>query len=83
MTEVGLEPTITLSERAKTVHVLDQSATVTGTPLTLPNRFRRFLCNRPHRRRNVHFFSYFGNIFGKSKLAEKKSKSQIINRVHW
>jgi hypothetical protein len=27
---VGFEPTITGSERAKTVHVLDRSATVTG-----------------------------------------------------
>jgi hypothetical protein len=27
---VGLEPTIPVSERAKTVHALDRSATVTG-----------------------------------------------------
>jgi hypothetical protein len=27
---VGLEPTIAASERAKTVHALDRSATVTG-----------------------------------------------------
>jgi hypothetical protein len=27
---VGFEPTIPASERAKTVHVLDRSATVTG-----------------------------------------------------
>jgi hypothetical protein len=31
MPRVGLEPTITASERAKTVHVLDRSATVTGS----------------------------------------------------
>jgi hypothetical protein len=31
MPEAGFEPTITTSERAKTVHVLDRSATVTGT----------------------------------------------------
>jgi hypothetical protein len=31
---VGLEPTILASERAKTVHALDRSATVTGkTPI--------------------------------------------------
>jgi hypothetical protein len=29
---VGLEPTIPASERAKTVHGLDRSATVTGIP---------------------------------------------------
>jgi hypothetical protein len=28
MPEVGFEPTITASERAKTVHALDRSATV-------------------------------------------------------
>jgi hypothetical protein len=28
---VGFEPTIPASERAKTVHALDRSATVTGT----------------------------------------------------
>jgi hypothetical protein len=30
MAWVGFEPTITALERAKTVHVLDRSATVTG-----------------------------------------------------
>jgi hypothetical protein len=30
MPRVGFEPTITASERAKTVHALDRSATVTG-----------------------------------------------------
>jgi hypothetical protein len=30
MPRVGLEPTITASERAKTVHALNCSATVTG-----------------------------------------------------
>jgi hypothetical protein len=30
MPRAGLEPTITASERAKTVHALDRSATVTG-----------------------------------------------------
>jgi hypothetical protein len=30
MPEVGYEPTITASERAKTVHALYRSATVTG-----------------------------------------------------
>jgi hypothetical protein len=30
---VGLDPTILASERAKTVHASDRSATVTGTPL--------------------------------------------------
>jgi hypothetical protein len=30
MPEVGFEPTITASERAKTVHTLDGSATVAG-----------------------------------------------------
>jgi hypothetical protein len=30
MPEAGFEPTITASERAKTVHVLDSSSTVTG-----------------------------------------------------
>jgi hypothetical protein len=34
MPRVGLEPTITASERAKTVHALDRSATVTGTQNT-------------------------------------------------
>jgi hypothetical protein len=29
---VGFEPTIPASERAKTVHALDRSATVTGRP---------------------------------------------------
>jgi hypothetical protein len=35
---MGFEPTITASERAKTVHVLDYSATVTGsvTRIALP-----------------------------------------------
>jgi hypothetical protein len=44
---VGLEPTIPVSERAKTVHALDHSATVTGTcylirpkSLILPTDFR-------------------------------------------
>jgi hypothetical protein len=32
MSWVGLEPTITASERAKIVHALDRSATVTGIP---------------------------------------------------
>jgi hypothetical protein len=31
MPRLGFEPTITASERAKTVHALDRSATVTGT----------------------------------------------------
>jgi hypothetical protein len=30
MPEVGFQPTITESERAKTIHALDRSATVTG-----------------------------------------------------
>jgi hypothetical protein len=30
MPRVGFQPTITASERAKTVHALDRSATVTG-----------------------------------------------------
>jgi hypothetical protein len=33
MPEVGFEPTITASERAKTVHALDSSATVTGSKI--------------------------------------------------
>jgi hypothetical protein len=33
MPEVGFEPKITASERAKTVHALDRSATVTGSEL--------------------------------------------------
>jgi hypothetical protein len=33
---VGFEPTIPASEQAKTVHVLDRSATVTGTSTLLP-----------------------------------------------
>jgi hypothetical protein len=32
---MGYEPTITASERAKTVHALDHSATVTGINLSL------------------------------------------------
>jgi hypothetical protein len=32
---VGFQPTIAASERAKAVHALDPSATVTGTPTTL------------------------------------------------
>jgi hypothetical protein len=37
---MGLEPTIPGSERAKTVHALDRSATVTGTPVsTLRNYY--------------------------------------------
>jgi hypothetical protein len=31
MPQVGLEPTITASERAKTVHALDRAATVIGS----------------------------------------------------
>jgi hypothetical protein len=31
MSRVGFEPTVPASERARTVHVLDRSATVTGT----------------------------------------------------
>jgi hypothetical protein len=34
MTWVEFEPTIPASERAKTVHALDRSATVAGTPET-------------------------------------------------
>jgi hypothetical protein len=34
MTWVGFEPTVPASERAKTVHSLDRSATVTGQYLT-------------------------------------------------
>jgi hypothetical protein len=30
MPEVGFEPTIPVSERAKTVHAVDRAATVTG-----------------------------------------------------
>jgi hypothetical protein len=30
MSEGGFEPTIPVSERAKTVHAIDRSATVTG-----------------------------------------------------
>jgi hypothetical protein len=33
---VGFEPMIPASERAKTVHALDRSATVTGRPLLVP-----------------------------------------------
>jgi hypothetical protein len=33
MPGVGFEPTISASKRAKTVHVLDRSATVTGNKL--------------------------------------------------
>jgi hypothetical protein len=33
---VGFEPTITASERANTVHVLDRSATVTSNSFPLP-----------------------------------------------
>jgi hypothetical protein len=33
MPRVGFEPTITASERAKTVHALDRSASVTGAVL--------------------------------------------------
>jgi hypothetical protein len=33
---VGFEPTITASGRAKAVYVLDRSAIVTGTQITLP-----------------------------------------------
>jgi hypothetical protein len=33
---VGFEPTIPASERAKTVHSLDRSATVTGTGIYIP-----------------------------------------------
>ena len=33
---MGFEPTIPVSKRAKTVHALDHSATVTGSVLTLP-----------------------------------------------
>jgi hypothetical protein len=36
MRSMGFEPTIPASERAKTGHVLDRSATVTGTGITLP-----------------------------------------------
>jgi hypothetical protein len=35
MPRVGFEPTITASERAKTVHALDRSGTVTGYFLDL------------------------------------------------
>jgi hypothetical protein len=46
---VRFEPTIPASERAKTVHALDRSATVTGiiiifntrTPMTMPNAIRQ------------------------------------------
>jgi hypothetical protein len=31
MAGIGFEPTITASERAKTLHALDRAATVTGT----------------------------------------------------
>jgi hypothetical protein len=35
MPQVGLEPTIPVFERAKTVHSLDRSATVIGSTLSL------------------------------------------------
>jgi hypothetical protein len=38
MPKMGFEPTITASERAKTVHALDRSATVAG-----PTLFRRHI----------------------------------------
>jgi hypothetical protein len=38
---VGIEPTIPASERAKTVHDLDRSATVTGTILTQLSQITR------------------------------------------
>jgi hypothetical protein len=37
---VGFEPTIAASKRAKTVHVLDRSATVTGKPTLIPLYYR-------------------------------------------
>jgi hypothetical protein len=38
MAWVGFEPTVPASERAKTVHALDRSATVTGECyITVPN----------------------------------------------
>jgi hypothetical protein len=39
---VGFEPTIPASERAKTVRVLDRSATVTGRSHPIPVYFLRF-----------------------------------------
>jgi FAD synthase len=43
LASVGFEPTITASERAKTVHALDRSATVTG--MSLPYRYTiRIVC---------------------------------------
>jgi hypothetical protein len=39
MTWVGFEPTIPASERAKTVHALDRSATETGPQLYIPPYF--------------------------------------------
>jgi hypothetical protein len=39
MPRVGFEPTITASERAKTVHALDRSATVTGNESIAGNNY--------------------------------------------
>jgi hypothetical protein len=39
MSELGFEPTITVSRRAKTLHVLDRSATVTGCKLLVALKY--------------------------------------------
>jgi hypothetical protein len=47
---VGFEPTITASERAKTVHGLDRSATVTGIPMEARRNSWVLTLRRPHGR---------------------------------
>jgi hypothetical protein len=57
---VGFEPTITASEQAKTVHVLDRSATVIGR-IKLQNKNKS---NRRHQYLNsvIHLFVYILDV---------------------
>jgi hypothetical protein len=45
---VGFEPTVPASERAKTVHALDRSATVTGINGILRNKLAQQYPNQKH-----------------------------------
>jgi hypothetical protein len=59
---VGFEPTIPASEREKTAHALERSATVTGTGVTLPylllNRLYTLICGNILFNFNTYFYVY-------------------------
>jgi hypothetical protein len=70
MPYVGLELTIPASERAKTVHASDRSATVTGDH---PTNFRK-IC--------IHKMSLFINERPSLALAQCLRYRQLVTKLH-